>query len=130
MVKIIDGTDATMGRLASYVAKEALKGEELVILNCDKVIITGNKENILGEFLEKRGRVGSGQLGPKVSRLSYKIVKRAVRGMLPHRSARGKNALKRVICHNKVPKEFEGKKMIRAGKEKPIKYITVGDIPK
>jgi len=129
-MKIIDGTDATMGRLASYAAKEALNGEELVILNCDKVIITGREKNILKEFLEKRGRVGSGQQGPKVSRLSYKIVKRSIRGMLPHRAKRGKDALGRIRCHNKVPREFEGKKMIKAGKEKPMKYITVGEIPK
>ena len=29
-MKIIDGKNAVMGRLASYAAKEALKGEEVV----------------------------------------------------------------------------------------------------
>ena len=32
-MKIVDGTGAVLGRLASFVAKEALKGEEFVILN-------------------------------------------------------------------------------------------------
>ena len=49
-MKIIDGTGAIMGRLASYVAKEALKGEEVVILNCNDVIITGNRKNIKKNF--------------------------------------------------------------------------------
>ena len=53
-MKIIDGKGAVLGRLGSYVAKEALKGEEIVILNCDQVIITGNKKNIEAEFFEKR----------------------------------------------------------------------------
>ncbi len=129
-MKIIDGTNAILGRLASYVAKEALKGEEIIILNCEQIIITGNKKNIEKEFLEKRGRVGSGQRGPKISRLSIKIVKRAMRGMLPHKDKRGKDALRRIKCFVGVPNEFEKSKKITAGKEKPIKFIRVKDISK
>ncbi len=47
-MKIIDGKDAVLGRLASYAAKEALKGEEVIIVNCKEVIITGNKKDIRG----------------------------------------------------------------------------------
>ena len=43
-MKIIDGKGAILGRLASYAAKQALKGEEIVVLNCEEVIITGNKK--------------------------------------------------------------------------------------
>lgn len=130
-MKIIDGTDAIMGRLASYVAKQALKGEEIVILNCDKVIITGNKKNIEKEFKERRGRIGSSQKGPKHHRVSYKVVKRAIRGMLPdHRSGRGKQAFRRIICHNGVPKEFEDKKKITSGKQKKAKFIRVKEMIK
>ena len=128
MVKIIDGTNATLGRLASYVAKEALKGEEFVFLNCNKVVITGNRKSIEKDFLERRGRVGSGQNGPKVSRLADRIVKRSIRGMLPHRESRGKDALGRIKCYTKVPKEFEDSKKIIAGKEKTTKFITIKDI--
>ena len=92
-MKIIDGKDAVLGRLSSYAAKEALRGEDIVILNCDQVIITGNKKNVREEFEEKRRKVGSGQKGPKHSRSTDKIVKRAIRGMLPdHRRGRGKVA--------------------------------------
>ena len=82
-MKIIDGKGAVLGRLGSYVAKEALKGEEIAILNCEQVIITGSKKNIEKSFHEKRSRVGSSQKGPKHSKSSEKIVKRAIRGMLP-----------------------------------------------
>ena len=129
-MKIIDGTNAILGRLASYSAKEALKGEDLIILNCEKVIITGNKKNIEKEFLEKRGRVGSGQGGPKVSRSVDKIVRRAIRGMVPHRYKRGKDALRKIKCYVGIPKEFENSKKIVAGKEKPIKFIYIGEILK
>ena len=130
-MKIIDGTNATLGRLASYAAKESLKGEEIIILNCAKVIITGSKGDILKTFREKREKVGSGQRGPKHSRSSYKIVKRTIQGMLPnYRRGRGGDALKRIKCFDAIPKEFENQKMIKAGKEKTTKFIHVKDISK
>ena len=116
-MKIIDGSGAVLGRLASFVAKEALKGEEFVILNCDKVIITGNRKMVEKEFEKKRTKVGSGQKGPKVPRTSEKIVKRAIRGMLPnHRQGRGKDIFKKIKCYSGVPKEFEESKKILAGR--------------
>jgi len=128
-MKIIDGQNATLGRLASYVAKQALKGEEFAIVNCQDVIITGSKKDIKKKFLERRGRVGSSQKGPKVSKSNEKIVKRAIRGMLPdHRKGKGKEALKRIKCYVGVPKEFENEKKISAGKEKGIKFVKVKDI--
>ena len=130
-MKIIDGTGAILGRLASYAAKEALKGEEIVILNCDQVIITGNRKNIEKNFQEKRSRVGSSQKGPKHSKASDKIVKRTIRGMLPeHRFGRGKEIFKKIKCYIGVPKEFQDKKAIKAGKEKPNKFIAIKDISK
>ena len=128
-MKLIDGKGAILGRLASYVAKETLKGEEIVILNCDQIIITGNKKNIEEDFHEKRSRVGSSQKGPKHSKSSEKIVKRTIRGMLPeHRFGRGRDAFKRIKCYVGIPKEFQESKTIKAGKEKPNKFIIVKDI--
>lgn len=129
-MKVIDGENAVLGRLASIAAKEALKGEEVVILNCDKIIITGNRKNIKEDFEGKRKRVGSGQQGPKVSRASEKIVKRAVRGMLPnHRQGRGKIAFKKIKCHAGIPKEFEESEKIKMESEKH-KFILVKEIAK
>jgi large subunit ribosomal protein L13 len=132
-MNIIDGKDAVLGRLASYVAREALKGEEFSIVNCEQIIITGNKKDIQ-EYLEsKRKRVGSTQKGPKVSRTSEKIVKRAIRGMLPnYRTGRGRDALKRIKCYVGVPKEFEaGKKMSMETKTKSRnKIVRVKEVSK
>ena len=130
-MKIIDGKDAIMGRLASYAAKEALKGEDIVILNTEQVIITGNRENIKKDFDEKRTHVGSAQKGPKISRSPEKILKRVIRGMLPdHRTGRGKVALKRIRCYVGVPKEFENMKKISGGKEIKSKFITIEELKK
>lgn len=126
---VINGTGATMGRLASYVAKQALLGEEIAIVNCEKIIITGNKKDIRDKFEDRRTKIGSGQKGPKISRLPERIVKRAIRGMLPnHRLGRGKEALGRIKCYKGIPKEFENAKMIVSGKEKKAKFIKVEEI--
>ena len=68
MVKVIDGKNAVLGRLAVYAEKKLLKGEKVVVLNCGEIIITGNKKSIRADFEEKRTKVGSGQKGPKYSR--------------------------------------------------------------
>lgn len=130
-MKVINGENAVLGRLASYAAKESLKGEEIVIVNSEKVIITGNKENITKNYTIKRGKVGKSQKGPKHSILSERVVKRTIQGMVPnYRSGRGKEALKRIRCYKGIPKEFEKVKMISAGKEKGNKFIRVEDISK
>lgn len=131
-MKIIDGKDATLGRLASYVAKEALKGEEISILNCEHVIITGNRQFIKEDFEAKRRRVGSTQHGPIVSRTSEKIVKRAIRGMLPnYRKGRGREAFKRIKCYAGIPKEFEDANKILPGRSKTnTKFIRVKELTK
>ena len=105
---VIDGKGKALGRLASYVAKQALKGEEVGVINCEEVIITGNKKMIEEEFFEKRHRFGSSQKGPKHHKTSEKMVKRAIRGMLPnYREGRGRIAFKKIRCYNNIPKELK-----------------------
>jgi ribosomal protein uL13 len=121
-MKVIDGKNAVLGRLASYSAKEALKGEEIVILNCEQVIITGNRKDTKETFERKKRRVGSGQKGPKHSRLAEKIVRRTIRGMLPnHRKGRGKIAFRKIKCFVGIPKEFQEAKKISGKREKKAK---------
>jgi len=132
-MKIIEGKNAILGRLASFAAKEALQGEEIAVVNCEQIIITGNKKDIKENFEAKRTRVGSTQKGPKVSRTSEKIVKRVIRGMLPnYRTGRGRIALKRIKCYVGVPKEYEGHKKISFENQKiqSGKKINVKDISK
>jgi len=128
MAKVINGENAILGRLASYVAKELLKGEQIVVVNCGEVIITGNKKEIREKFEEKRRKVGSGQKGPKHSRVNEKIVKRTIRGMVGnHRKGRGKIAFRLVKCYNKTPKEFKDSKQMTF-ENKKNKFMKVKDI--
>ncbi len=128
-MKIIDGKGAVLGRLASYVAKESLKGEEIAVVNCDEIIITGTKANIRENFDEKRTKVGSQQSGPKISRDIAKMVKRTIRGMLPNPRYEGvgRNAFKKIKCYREIPKEFESAKKIEIKDEKR-KFIKISEV--
>ena len=130
-MKLIDGKGVTMGRLASNVAKLALKGEEVRVFNCNEVIITGNFDTTKDAFTRKRNMIGHSQKGPKHHADSEKIVKRAIRGMLPnYREGRGKMALQRIKCFVGVPKEYEEKKLISLPKSKKIKFAEVREFTK
>ncbi len=105
---IIDAKDMIAGRLATFVAKKALMGEEISIVNAEKAVITGNLKEIIQDYKKKRER-GAALIGPYFPKTSERILKRMIRGMLPYKQPRGREALKRVKCYAGVPKEFEGK---------------------
>lgn len=130
-MKIIDGKNAVLGRIASYSAKEALKGEKVVILNCDRIIITGNKSSIKENFEAKKRRVGSAQKGPKHSRNVEMVVKRTIRGMLNR--GRGMEAYKKIKCYSGIPEEFRDSEKVRDIVFKPKltnKFVFVNEIIK
>ena len=131
---IIDASDAVLGRLASHVAKLALQGEQVVVLNCAKAIISGNKKQILEKYSHLRD-MGGPFHGPFFPRTSERIVKRTIRGMLPHKQHRGREALKRIICYIQVPEEYVDKeaeeiKLASADRLKVGKMLKVGELSK
>ena len=125
---IIDGTNATLGRLASYAAKQALLGKEIIIVNAGNVVIVGRKEDIVSKHKEMIKKGGSSQKGPIIIRNPERILKRTIRGMLPHKQDRGRKALNKIMCYNEVPEEYKGIKKIVAGKEKRGKFITLNQL--
>jgi len=102
MKTVIDATDLIMGRLASHVAKKSLLGEEFIIINSEKAIITGNKTQIFAKFRRFR-EMGTPFQGPFCPRRSKDILRRTIKGMLPSKKTRGREALQRIKCFNKVP---------------------------
>ncbi len=130
-MKIIDGQDAVLGRLAVHAAKLALRGEEVKIVNCDKVIITGNRKSNIEKYAERRRRVGTTQRGPKHSRDLDRVVKRTIRGMLPnHREGRGKEAYSRIRCYVGVPKELANEKAEKFETGEKVKFSKLKEVVK
>lgn len=102
---IIDATNQILGRLASIAAKKALLGEEIVIINCENAVITGTRENILANYKRKRS-MGTFK-GPFYSRMPDRFVRRTIRGMLPYKQPKGRDAFKRIKTFIGVPDEYK-----------------------
>lgn len=131
---IIDAKDKILGRMATYVAKQALLGEEIKVVNCDKAVVTGKKSDILARYVQRRER-GIPSRGPFFPRMPDRLVRRTVRGMLPWSQSRGREAFKRVLCYVGIPAEFEGKEMINlenadVSKTKDIGFMTIRELTK
>ena len=89
---LIDGSQGVLGRVCTYAAKQALTGKKVIIVNCDDLIVSGNKDNILERYNRKRARGGDAQKGPYFPRLPKDIVRRTVRGMLKYKKVFGSRA--------------------------------------
>ena len=134
MVTVIDGKGLIYGRLASEVATMILDGQEVVVLNAEQIIITGERSEVLAEFKHK---VDVGEVtkrkGPFYPRRADLLFKRCVRGMIPWTSTSGRDAYRRLHVFVGTPKQFQESEMERPeGAVKKIGgyYTTLGTVSK
>ncbi len=109
---VIDCRGHLMGRLASIVAKQLLEGKCIVAVRCEELNITGafvrNKIKYL-DFLRKRTNTNPTH-GPFHYRAPSRIFWRTVRGMVPHKTARGAAAMARLKVFEGVPPPYDKQK--------------------
>jgi len=106
---VLDAKGHLLGRLASVVAKTILQGQRVVVVRCEEICISGsfhrNKLKYLS-FLRKRCNVNPAR-GPFHLRAPSRIFWRVVRGMLPHKLHRGKEALERMKAFEGCPPPYD-----------------------
>jgi large subunit ribosomal protein L13 len=130
---VIDASNHILGRLSSLIAKRLLQGERIVVVNAEKAVVTGDKTMIFGRYKEKYDR-GSKEKGPYYPRHPERIFKRTVRGMLPWKSRRGREAYRRLRVFMGVPEELRDKQFevveeaLLEKVSKTEKYVTVAEI--
>ena len=134
-MKIYNGAGQILGRMATAIAKDVLLGEEVRVVNAEKVIISGDKVNTFAREHQRLLRGGHPHRSQIRTRLPDRFVRRTIRGMLPWKIARGKEAYKRVLCYVGIPEVFAKEKLIlldHASQKKlpTLKYITVGEVLK
>lgn len=128
---VIDASDSVLGRVASHAAKQALLGKDVIVTNCSKAIITGDRRMIIGEYKTLVYRGGHSLNGPfHVKRNPERIMKRTIRGMLDYKQGRGNAAFNRIMCYNDVPAEHANDKMINLARAKKGKSMQVNDLVK
>ncbi len=132
---VVDGRGQILGRLASIVAKKLLEGKRVVVLNAQDIVVSGDPVMVIQAY--KRTVLGvrshySHRLRPKRPRSPIRLFKATVRGMLPKRNRRGREALRRLRVYVGVPKEYQGAETVRFQEADASRlsrsYVTLGRI--
>lgn len=128
---IIDAENLILGRMASIIAKRLLMGELITVVNAERTVLSGKKKSKVLEA-KKYLEVGHPRKGPFHYRRPDKIVRRTVRGMLPYKKPKGRNAYKRLDVFIGMPEELRDQKintLAGADAEKlTCRYFTVGEL--
>ena len=103
---LIDAKDHLKGRLASYVAKALMNGQRVTVVRCELLNISGSlfrNKLKFKDFVRKR-TLTNPKHGPLHDRFPGRVFWRTVRGMVPHKTPRGANAMSNLssfsVSHN------------------------------
>jgi len=130
---IIDAKNMIAGRIATVAAKNAILGEDIIIVNSESAIITGKKQFLVSEYTRRKEQ-GTFK-GPFLPKMPDRFLKRLIRGMLPYKKEKGSTALERIKCYIGVPAEFADKEIVKIENADMKKldnrnYMNIGDICK
>ncbi|WP_101294928.1 50S ribosomal protein L13 [Halegenticoccus soli] len=125
---VVDARDCIMGRVASEVAQRALDGERVAVINAERAVITGSDDDVMGVY-RKRAELGSDR-GPYYPKRPDGIFKRAVRGMLPYKTPRGREAFENVRVYVGNPFDEDGEVLEGTSLDRlsSIRFLSLGEI--
>merc|ERR1712032_1749461 len=134
---LIDGRGHMQGRLASIIAKELLNGQKVTVVRCEAINISNSlyRQQLKYTAFKRLTNNVNPKHGPFHYRAPSKIFWRVIRGMLPHKPARGAAALDRLTLHEGCPHPYDLKKKqvcpsaLKVLRIKPHrKYCVLGDL--
>jgi large subunit ribosomal protein L13 len=134
LMKLIDGENLILGRAASKVAKTLLNGEEVSVVNAEKMVLTGNMPYLIAKYRQRRNMKNKANPdnSPKWPRRPDLFVRRIIRGMLPFDAARGRAAFKRLSVYGNFPEELKPAERLSApgadAEKLETKFHTVGEL--
>jgi len=125
---VVDARDCIMGRVASEVAQHALDGDRVAVINAEHAVITGNEEDTMSTY-RKRAELGSDS-GPYYPKRPDRIFKRSIRGMLPYKKPRGREAFENVRVYVGNPFDEDGDVLegTSLNRLSNIKFVSLGDV--
>lgn len=130
---VIDANDLIVGRFATVAAKKALLGNKVSIINVENALVSGKPAVLLKEFKRRRD-MGVPRKGPFFSRSPDRFVRRIIRGMLPYKQPRGRDAFKRILCYTGAPDNFKDVERVKVDANKSKlpnqKYVTIKQVCK
>jgi large subunit ribosomal protein L13 len=137
MMLIVDAKDTILGRLATFVAKRLLAGEQVAIVNAEQAVISGHRRatfDVYEAWLQTRN-VANPRKGPIHLKRPDDLVRMTVRGMLPFDKKKGRDAYRKLKVYVGVPvelKDKETKSLPEASLERlrTRRFIRIGELSK
>ncbi len=133
----VDASEQIVGRLSSHVAKLLLNGYRVVVFNAEKAVLSGDESRIVEKFREiysRRTLKNPEKLGHREPKTPQGILRRSIRGMLPYKKARGKEAYKRLRVYSGSLEIPQGVKIVKFDDADSSKlgrgYVYLGEICK
>ena len=139
--QLYNANEKILGRFCSQIAKKALLGEYIVIVNAKDAIISGDKRNIHEKYLARLNisTATNPKRGPFWKRRPDTFMRSVIKKMLPRKKLRGKLALRRVHVYiSDIPERFKNRYQNLTPAEIPNadkkrlsyynKYITVENL--
>ena len=131
---IVDATHQVTGRMASSVAKLLIEGRRVVVVNAELALISGSRKNITEEQMKRREikSVINPMYTPHRYKQPDKMLRRIIRGMLPRRKPKGRDAFKRLRVYVGTPPAYRSVdkttfKDAQARRPLPF-YLTIGEV--
>ncbi|MFC6757769.1 MULTISPECIES: 50S ribosomal protein L13 [Haloarcula] len=125
---VVDARDCIMGRVASQVAETALDGQTVAVVNAERAVITGREEQIKEKY-KKRVDIGADNQYFYPKRPDG-ILKRSIRGMLPHKKQRGRDAFENVRVYVGNPHDEDAEVLSGTSLDRlsNIKFVTLAEV--
>mmetsp|Transcript_57757 Transcript_57757/g.95837 ORF Transcript_57757/g.95837 Transcript_57757/m.95837 type:complete len:211 (-) Transcript_57757:232-864(-) len=112
---IIDARDHILGRLASTVAKHLMMGTKIIVLRCERIVMSGH--HIRNKLKMKSFRGHRMNTNPSRGPFHYcqpsRVFYRVVRGMIPHKTPKGKKTLSLLHCYDGMPPRYQHVRKVR-----------------
>jgi len=109
---IIDGRGHLCGRLASIVAAQLLRGQRVVVVRCEEILRSGSifRNKLIWQERERKRINTNPRRGFKHALAPSRMFWKNIRGMLPHKEARGAAALASLRLFDGIPYPYDQKK--------------------
>lgn len=129
-MKTIDAAGGVVGRMASSIAKQLLAGGEIVVLNVEKAVFSGDARMVTAKYYGRRQMQQKANPAhtAKWPRRPDLLFKEIVKRMLPKKTSRTKTALAKLRVHIGTPPEFTGKQAEKMVKTLACKTVSLEEV--
>ena len=117
------------GRLASVVAKQLLMGQKVVIVRAEGACLSGGIVRQRMRYMRYKDlrHITQPAKGPFHFRAPTKMLYKSIRGMIPHKTKRGVEALNRLKLFEGVPPPYDKVKLLVIPDALRVLRLQAGD---